>query len=241
MNEVQRTIAAHEGKICFVLTGSSARKLKREGADLLAGRALRFDFLPISMQEINFQLHFDAIMRWGLLPRVVSAFTKSDEIEGIDDDAFITNYLTTYSATYLHEDIQRETQLRKLDSFARLLEFAAIHNGEPVNQKRAATAAQVHAETAKEYYEILVDTLIAYEIPPWSHSVSEKMQLASKFYIFDNGVLNALTEELGSPCRPGTYRFGKLFENLVVTEFIKHQRSQKNPRQILSFPQPTRS
>lgn len=222
LNEVHRTLNKFGDKVCFVLTGSSARKLKREEANLLAGRALKFDFFSLNSSEVDFENQFHNIMRWGLLPKIYSTYNKLSAITGNPlQEEFLSRFLKTYASTYLQEEIQRESQLRKLDSFSRLLEFAAIHNGEPVNQKRAAAAAGVHSETAKEYYEMLVDTLIAYEVPPWTYSVSEKMQLSSKYYLFDNGVINALCDELGSFCKPGTYRFGKLFENLVVTEFIK--------------------
>jgi uncharacterized protein len=222
LNEVHRALNSFEDKVCFILTGSSARKLKREGANLLAGRAIRFDFFTLNSTEIDYRDQLQNIMRWGLLPKVYSTYREFSQSSpnGFNED-FVSQFLKTYTSTYLQEEIQREVQLRKLDSFSRLLEFAAIHNGEPVNQRRAAIAAGVHSETAKEYYEILVETLLAYEIPPWTNSVAEKMQLSSKFYLFDNGVINALCDELGSPCKPGTYRFGKMFENVVVTETIK--------------------
>lgn len=219
LNEVHRCLNHFEAKVQFVLSGSSARKLKHSGANLLAGRALKLGFHPLSLDEVSFNDHLDQILCWGLLPKAFSLALQCQTTS--QPDPTLVRYLKTYAGIYLEEEINRETEIKKLDSFARLLEYAAIHNGEPINQRRAATAAGLHSETSKEYFQILVDTLIAWEVPTWSYSIRERLQQASKFYLFDTGVINALCDDLSTGLKPGTYRYGRLFENLCVTEILK--------------------
>ena len=211
LNEIHRCFNNFENRVAFLLTGSSARKLKRNDANLLAGRTIKKNFFALNSTEIDYQINFSKVMNFGCLPKIHS----------IDNDEFIVDYLKTYVGTYLQEEIKKESEVRKLDSFSRFLEFAATHNGQPVNFSKTGRAASIHAATAKEYYEILLDTLLAYELPIWSHSVKVKMQQASKYYLFDNGIVNALTGELRTELNKHSYRYGNLFESLVVTELFK--------------------
>lgn len=210
LNEVHRCINTFKQKIVFILTGSSARKLKRENANLLAGRAINCDFFGLNSTEIDYQNCFEKVMNLGTLPTV---HTNSDEIA--------VNYLKTYVGTYLQEEVKRESNIRKVSSFSQFLEMAAIFNAQPVNYSKIAKSAGLHFSTIKEYYSILVDTHIAYYVPSWSHSIHKRLQKNPKYYLFDNGVLNALSGELRAEVKSGTYRYGRLFENLVVTELIK--------------------
>ena len=214
LNEVHRCIEDFKNKVVFILTGSSARKLKRENSNLLAGRAIRYDFFPLTLQEIDPDIYFERVMKWGSLPEVI--VRSKEEI--------VTEYLRTYVDTYLTEEIQRESEIRNLAGFSRFLELAAVENGNPVNYSKIGRIAGITGDTVKEYFQILVDTLIALEIPAWSHSARRRLQKASKFFFFDNGVMNALTGELRSELRPSTYRYGKLFENLVIHELYRENR-----------------
>jgi uncharacterized protein len=213
LSEAHRAIDAMKGRVVFILTGSSARKLKRENADMLASRAVSLPFFPLSGLEIDLSQSLESVLRFGALPEILS--TPDEWLRG--------EKLNSYVGTYLNEEIKQETNLRNLSGFHRFLEFAATHNGEPVNYAKVGKASGVSAPTVREYYGVLVDTLIATEIPAWTFSVQKQLQQASKYYLFDNGVINALLGEVGSEVRPSTYRFGRLFENLVVNEFIRQR------------------
>lgn len=218
LNEVHRAIEDFQTQCTFLLTGSSARKLKRENANLLAGRAIRCDFFPISHQEYDFNAHLDQILQWGSLPKAL--LTKSDAIK--------TAYLETYVHTYLREEIQRESEIRNLEAFSRFLELAAVYNSKPINFAKIGRAAGVDGKTIKEYFSVLEDTLVAFTLPAWSFSIARQLQSAPKIYLFDNGVINALTGDLRAELSPATYRYGVLFENLVINE-INRLRSFEFP------------
>ena len=211
LNAVHYCLETFKGKCFFVLTGSSARKLKQSDANLLAGRAIRVDFHPLTLEEVPHSEYFDKIMQYGSLPEVLT--TSNEEL--------IIDYLTTYVGTYLQEEIQREADVRNLEGFSRFLELAASGNGAAANFSKIARSAGVSSETVKNYYTILTDTLLANEIPAWTKSIKKQLQKASKFYFFDNGVISTLTNEIDSKLAPGNYRYGKLFENLVVNEILR--------------------
>ncbi len=126
LDEVQRTIENFKPRVSFVLTGSSARKLKRQDANLLAGRALRRDFFPLGMDEIDFADELPRILQWGTLPQ---AWTT-------DDQDIRKAYLDTYVGTYLEEEVQKEAQVRNLTGFSRFLELAAAENGQCINYSK---------------------------------------------------------------------------------------------------------
>jgi uncharacterized protein len=217
LSEVHRCIDAMKGRVVFLLTGSSARKLKKENADMLASRAVTVPFFPLSGLEVDLTRSLSEALRFGTLPEILSA----------NDEWLRGEKLNTYVQSYLNEEIKQEANLRNLTGFHRFLEFAAAHNGEPVNYAKIGKASGLSAPTVREYYGVLVDTLVATEIPAWTFSVAKQLQQASKYYLFDNGVVNALLGEVGSDVRPSTYRFGRLFENLVVNEFVR-QRSMRS-------------
>jgi uncharacterized protein len=211
--EVHRCIDELKGRVVFILTGSSARKLKREDVDLLASRALSIKFFPLCCEEINFTREFSSVMRFGTLPEILSS----------DDEWLRGEKLDAYVGTYLEEEIKKEAQLRSLEGFHRFLEYAASMNGEPVNYSKIGRAAMVSPPTVREYFSVLTDTLIATEIPAWAYSMKKQLQQASKYYFFDNGVLNALTGDANAVLKASNYRFGRLFENLVINEIIRYR------------------
>jgi uncharacterized protein len=225
LDEVHRSIENFKPRIVFILTGSSARKLKRENANLLAGRAIRIDFFPIGMDEIDFNINLPKLLHWGSLPEVVT--TEDVEIK--------ESYLRTYVGTYLDEEIKREAQIRNLAGFSRFLEIAAAENGQCVNYAKMGRAAGISDVTVKDYFEILYDTLIAYHIPAWSYSIREQLQQSPKYYLFDNGIVNALLGELKSSPNPATYRFGRLFENLVVGQLVRYRSLKESPANIYHY------
>jgi uncharacterized protein len=213
LNEIQRLIDLYQKQVVFVITGSSARKLKSVEANLLAGRAIKFDFYPFASDEIDLRSdeNLNEVLKWGSLPK--SYLSKNRVLKSA--------YLRTYASTYLEEEIQRESEIRNLGAFSRFLELAALENGHSINFAKIARAANLQAATVKNYFQILCDTLIATEIPAWSYKLKEQIQRSSKYYFFDNGVLNALTGNLGTELRESSFLYGALYENFIVNELIR--------------------
>ena len=191
----------------FLLTGSSARKLKRGGANLLAGRAYVAHLHPLTHREVRVDL--SKALQYGTLPGLYLSKAKPEA------------WLEAYVGTYLKEEIQQEALVRKLDSFARFLEFASQAHGEPVNFSKMARQGIASVPTIQEYFSILVDTLIAFRLDGWSTSVRRQLLQAPKYYFFDCGVLNALRGELRTELRSSSFRYGKLFETWVILEMIR--------------------
>lgn len=212
LDEVHRLIETIGSKIVFILTGSSARKLRKSHANLLAGRAIYIPFFPFNMLEIDLVEKFDKAMQYGTLPKVF-----------LEKDLFIVeNYLRTYTHIYLKEEIQQESLTRSIDLFSRFLEFAAFENGNPINYSKIAKQLGVSLKTVQGHYQILEDTLLLTKIPAWTFSIRKQMIQMPKYYFFDNGILNSLTGELKTELKESSYRFGRLFENLVVNEIIRY-------------------
>ena len=208
LDEVHYLIERHKDRVQFLLTGSSARKLKRSGANLLAGRAWTLKLHPLSVQEVGPDLH--KALTVGTLP-------------GFYQESFssASRSLKAYVETYLREEVMQELLVRKVEHFMRLLDLAGQVNGEPVNYSAIARDSGVSVKTAREYFDILVDTLIVFRIDGWSRSVRKQLRQSPKYYFFDCGVLNAVRGELRTELRPGSYRYGRLFETFVVNELIR--------------------
>ena len=208
LDEVHYLIERYKGRAQFLLTGSSARKLKRSRANLLAGRAWTLKLHPLSAQEVEPDLR--KALAIGTLP-------------GFYQETFSSagRSLKAYVETYLREEVMQELLVRKVDHFMRLLDMAGQVNGEPVNYSAIARDCGVSVKTAQEYFDILVDTLIVFRIDGWSHSVRKQLRQSPKYYFFDCGVLNAVRGELHTELRVGSYRYGKLFETFIVNELIR--------------------
>lgn len=203
LNEVHSLMESHSCQ--FILTGSSARKLKRGGANLLAGRAVQRFLFPFVYQEIQEEFDLEDVLRFGSLP----AIYQKTEHEKID-------ILTAYTETYLKEEIQAEGLVRNLGGFSRFLEIAAAQSGELVDFTALGREAQLTARTVQSYYEILEDTLVGLRLPPWRRSVRKRLTAHPKFYFFDTGVTNSLNRRLLAP--PDPLLRGRLFEQWVVLE-----------------------
>ena len=202
LDEVQRLI--EERRLRFLLSGSSARRLKRGGANLLAGRAVLRPFFPLVSAEVDFRLDAEEHpAQFGMLPM---AFTASDP----------RDYLRTDATTYLQEEIKAEALTRNIGAFARFLEIAARQNGQTTNVAGIARDAHVARQTVEGYFEILVDTLIGSWLPAWKLKRATKQVRHPKFYFFDAGVSRALSERLAYP--PTEEEAGFLFETFVLHE-----------------------
>lgn len=207
LDEVHSLLEKYKGQVNFVLTGSSARKLNRAGVNLLAGRAWTTWLHPLTHLECDLSL--ERALQFGTLPKVYL------------DDISPERTLKAYVGTYLQEEIQLEALVRNLQGFMRFLEIAAQMHGEPINFSSIGRETGVSSKTAQEYFTILTDTLIAFRLNGWSHSVRKQTLQSPKYYFFDCGVLNALRGELATELKPNSFRFGKLFETWVILEMIR--------------------
>ena len=196
----------HNRKLRFLLCGSSARKLKRCGANLLGGRAIRETLYPLVSAEIP---NFDVIkaVNYGLLPQHYLSSNPRKKIQA-------------YVGNYLQEEIREEAQLRNLRTFARFLDIAALTNGEIVNFTNIATDCGVSSPTAKEYFSILEETMFGYFVPAFAKTVKRRIKQAPKFYLFDVGIANYLAKR--KSLLPGSLDFGKAFEHLIIHELTAY-------------------
>ncbi len=196
----------------FILTGSSARKLKYGGANLLAGRAFVYNLYPLTSFEIGSAFDLDHTLNWGSLPSVVN--------KDIPDEQK-AHFLRAYTQTYLKEEIWMEQFIRKLDPFRKFLEVAAQANGDAINLANIARDVGVDGKTIKEYFSILEDTLMGVMLEPFHGSVRKRLSTKPKFYFFDGGVCRALTRMLTVPLRPASADYGKAFEHFIILECIR--------------------
>lgn len=214
LDVVHLLIENHRVPQYFILTGSSARKLKAGGANLLAGRAIVRHLFPLLEEELRQTLDIESILRWGTLPRIVNSLP-----EDRDDD------LRAYALTYLKEEILVEQLVRKLDPFRRFLQVAAVSNGKTVNYTNIAKDVGVDYKTVQSYFSILEDTLIGFFLENWHTSVRKRLTQSPKFYFFDCGVVRALAQHLRIIPTPGTSYFGELFEQHVLCEIVHRNAS----------------
>ena len=201
LNEVHRLIETHG--LRFVLSGSSARKLRRRGVNLLAGRAITTTMFPLVSAELGFELDFERALSHGTLPMAL-----------VDEDPLA--YLRTYAETYLVQEVQAEALTRSLGAFARFLEIAARQNAQATNATSIARDAGIDRRTVQSHFGILTDTLIGYWLPSWKLKSATKQVQQSKFYFFDGGVVRALSGRLPYP--PTQEERGPLVETLILNE-----------------------
>lgn len=209
LDEVHRLI--EETDKVFILTGSSARKLKHGGANLLAGRAFVYHLYALSCFEVKNQFDLDQALHWGTLPKIFN----------LEGDVEKSEYLRSYSDTYLKEEIWNEQVIRKLHPFRRFLEVAAQCNGKIINFANIARDVGVDGKTIKEYFCILEDTMIGFFLEPYHHSFRKRLVEKPKFYFFDPGVVRSLSRRLSVPLVPRTAAYGEAFEHYILLEFIR--------------------
>ena len=195
----------------FLLTGSSARKLKRGAANLLAGRAFVYHLFPFSFIEQAGDFHLDMALRFGQLPIMEELETDQEKIK----------FLTAYANTYLKEEIVAEQVVRNLSPFRRFLEVAAQANGKIINYAKIALDTGASETTVKEYFMILEDTSLGFMLEPFHHSFRKRLSQKPKFYFFDNGVAHALARTLTIPLMPKTSAYGEAFEQFIINEIAK--------------------
>lgn len=216
LNEIQALMKEFDCQ--FILTGSSARKLKRGGANLLAGRAVERRLFPFVYKEIKEDFKLDEALLFGTLPALVGKDPK-DKID----------ILSTYVHTYLKEEIQSEGLVRNLGGFSKFLDMAAGQFGELVSFSAIARECQLPTRTVQSYYEILEDTLIGFRLEPWIKSFRKRLVAHPKFYFFDSGVTNAINKRLTGTMDSGLR--GRLFEQFIILEtyrMLHYRQSEAN-------------
>lgn len=193
--------------LTFILSGSSARKLKRSAADMLAGRALDLRLFPLTLRELEGRLPLDTILQFGSMPRIAALVAEKEEAEA-------ARILRAYHTIYIKEEIQAEALTRNLAAFQRFLPVVAQANGQMIEFQNISREASVAASTVKEYFQILEDTLVGFFLWPWDRS--ERKKARPKFYFFDNGVLRSLQRRVNE--KPTLQEMGMLFETWFVNE-----------------------
>ena len=201
LDEIHRLIETRH--LRFVLSGSSARKLRRGGVNLLAGRAITTVMLPLTSAELGFEAEPARLLHYGSLPMAVDAEDPRP-------------YLRSYAETYLLQEVQAEALTRNVGAFSRFLEVAARQNGQATNATAIAKAVGIRRETVRSHFEILVDTLLGYWLPAWKLKSANKQVAHSKFYFFDAGVVRALSGRLPYP--PTNEELGPLAETFLLHE-----------------------
>jgi len=202
LNEVHRLI---EGRgIRFLLTGSSARKFRRDGINLLGGRARIKNLHPLTWGELGDQFNLERAAARGLPPSIYFSSNPKADLEA-------------YAGAYLQQEVIAEGATRNIPAFSRFLKVASHCNATIVNFTNLANDSQVARTTVYEYFDILKDTLILHELPAWKKTKKRKPFSSSKYYFFDVGVVAALQ---GREFRPGTPEFGEAFETYLMHKLL---------------------
>ncbi len=201
LNEVHRLI--EHRKLKFILTGSSARTLRRKGVNLLAGRALTYHMYPLTAVELGNDFDIKKSLKIGQLP---AALTHSDP----------QKYLKSYIKTYIREEVQQEGLTRNLPLFTRFLETASFSQGEVLNYTNIAKEVGSNRNTINQFFEILEDLLIAYRIYPFTKRAKREIVLSPKFYYFDVGVYRSIRPK--GPLDTDAESDGSALETLFLQE-----------------------
>lgn len=197
LNEVHRLI--EENKLKFILSGSSARKLRKAGVNLLAGRVLKKALHPFLPEELKKDFKLSEALQFGLIPIVFSAEDKKETLEA-------------YTQTYLKEEIQAEALVRNLSGFARFLPVAALMHGQRLSLSSLARDSGVARSTIESFFSILEDTLVGFQLPAYEGKLRVRVKKRPKFYFIDAGLVRALKKQYGGLAHE---EIGPLFEGLI--------------------------
>lgn len=195
-----------EKGLWFILSGSSARKIKKSGANNLGGRAIPETLFPLVSAEIP-DFDIERAVQNGMIPRHYMV-------------ANARNRMRAYIDLYVKEEIIEEALVQNVDEFIRFMEVAAIMDGEILNYENVASDCGVSANTVKAYYKILVDTLLGFEVPAYRKVIKRKLYKSPRFYYFDIGIANHLTKRY--QLAPKTPEYGHAFEHLIIQEIVAY-------------------
>jgi predicted AAA+ superfamily ATPase len=201
LSEVHRLIEQN-GRLRFLLTGSSARSLRRGGVNLLGGRAGTAHLFPLVAPEAGYE-QLDKRLSWGSLPAVLDAKNPEEQLKA-------------YVGTYLQEEIRAEGLVRSLEVFTRFLDAAALANGQTLNFARIGEETGVPARTVREYFYLLADTLIGSLVEAYQPNKERKAVASARFYLFDVGVANHLSRR--GKLRRGSAEWGQALRHLIFLE-----------------------
>ena len=195
-----------EKGLWFILSGSSARKIKKSGANNLGGRAIPETLFPLVSAEIP-DFDIERAVQNGMIPRHYMV-------------ANARNRMRAYIDLDVKEEIIEEALVQNVDEFIRFMEVAAIMDGEILNYENVASDCGVSANTVKAYYKILVDTLLGFEVPAYRKVIKRKLYKSPRFYYFDIGIANHLTKRY--QLAPKTPEYGHAFEHLIIQEIVAY-------------------
>ncbi len=200
LDEVHRLIEGRKQR--FLMTGSSARKIRHGGANLLAGRAFSAELFPLCSREIP---DFDLM-----------SYINTTGLPEFYGDNLSSDFIDAYVAMYLKEEIQAESLVRNLPGFCRFLDVMGLTNGEEINYASIASDTGVPVRTLEGYFSILDDTLLGFQVHPFLSTKKRKAITRSKYFLFDIGIVNHLAKR-GS-IQFGSELFGKAFEHFIALE-----------------------
>lgn len=198
LNEVHRFMESR--RLRFILCGSSARKLKKSGTNLLAGRALRKTMHPFVPEELGADFNLEKALTFGTLPVIWQSESKKES-------------LAAYVELYLKEEIQAEALVRNLPGFARFLPVVALFHGQTLNISSAARDTGVSRTTANGYFQILEETLMTFQLPPFEGRLRVREKKHPKLYWIDAGIVRAIKKQFAAPAHEER---GALFEGWVA-------------------------
>lgn len=205
----------------FLLTGSSARKLRRGQANLLPGRVVTYSLGPLSLSELPAGTELEDVLRKGLLPGI---FLEPDE-------EVWKKVLRSYSATYLKEEIQAEALTRNLEGFSRFFRIAVSRSGDFVDLSKFASQAEIERTSARRYFEILEDTLVLNCLDPFTKSHRTRLVQHPRFYFFDVGVLNGALSNFEATVD----RRGRIFEHLCLQLIVSAFKNRDRDVRISTY------
>jgi len=220
-NDIQIILDGGRHGTKFLLTGSSARKLRRGRANLLPGRMHTMYLSPLFCGELGFELDTADALAFGMLPGIR---TEPDIKER-------KSLLASYAGTYLQEEIQAESLSRDIGQFGRFLRFAAAYNASVLDFGKLSSESGIRIKTASRYFEILEDTLIADRCEPFAKSEKKRLVQRPKYYFFDTGVLNGLLKNF----TPSDDRKGRLFETLIYQQLTAMIQNSVDDASRLSY------
>jgi len=210
LNEVQNILNDYP-QARFALTGSSARKLRKGGVNLLGGRAITLHLHPLTHIECTDSFSLDETLQFGTLPPIfLEKDLKSKK-----------RLLKGYVETYIKEEIQQEALTRNMPAFSQFLELSGFENGNIINCKNISREIGVDAKTIRGYFQILEDTLLGLFLYPYSKSHRDRLISHPKFYLFDPGIQRTLTRQLDAELVTGTSYYGNAFEHWIILETMR--------------------
>jgi len=216
LNEVHRLIEKRNWR--FLLTGSSARSLRSKGVNLLAGRAWTAELFPLTQPELG-DTNLEKRLRFGTLPAVYDSKYPEEELDA-------------YVATYLKEEILAEGVARNLGAFSDFLKVAGLSQSKVMNMNKLSQELGISQPTVRSYYQILQDTFLGTLLPPWAYSKKRKSIAHAKFYLFDLGVMHAMTAT--NSLDRNSSQYGDAFESYMICE-VRAYISYRRVREQLYF------